>query len=57
MYFTPDGHGVSLRKVLEAGIRNYEQGEPSKKPRVTQAGRKVASTVNMIDTKHTVTAV
>ncbi len=31
MYFTPDGHSVSLRKVLEAELRNYEQGEPSKK--------------------------
>ena len=53
MYFTPDGHSMSLRKVLEAEIRNYEQGEPSKKARVTPAGRKVASTVKIIDTKHT----
>jgi hypothetical protein len=43
-----DGHAVSLSKVLE--IRNYEQGEPSKKASVTPAGRKVASTVNIIDT-------
>jgi hypothetical protein len=41
----------ALRKVLEAKIRNYEQGEPSKKVRVTPAGRKL--TVNIIDTKHT----
>ena len=53
LYITQDGHGVSLRKVLEAEIRNYEQGEPSKKARVTPAGRKVASVVNIVDTKHT----
>ncbi len=31
IYITQDGHGVSLRKVLEAEILNYEQGEPTKK--------------------------
>ena len=42
IYITQDGHGVSLRKVLEAEIGNYERGEPTKKARVTPAGRKVA---------------
>ncbi len=40
IYITQDGHGVSLRKVLEAEILNYEQGEPTKKAHVTPAGRK-----------------
>ena len=53
IYITQDGHGVSLRKVLEAEIRNYEQGEPSKKAHVTPAGRKVESKVGITETKHT----
>ena len=47
MYITQDGHGASLRKVLEAEIGNYEQGEPTKKARVTPAGRKVAPRVGI----------
>jgi hypothetical protein len=42
LYITQDGHDVSLRKVLEAEISFYEQGEPFKKARVTQAGRFLA---------------
>ena len=53
IYITQDGHGVSLRKVLEAEILNYEQGEPTKKARVTPAGRKVAPKVAITETKHT----
>jgi hypothetical protein len=53
IYITHDGHGVSLRKVLEAEILNYEQGEPTKKARVTPAGRKVAPKVAIIETKNT----
>jgi hypothetical protein len=53
IYITQDGHGVSLRKVLEAEILNYEQGEPSKKAHVTPAGRKVESKVGITETKHT----
>ena len=53
MYITQDGHGVSLRKVLEAEIGNYERGEPTKKARVTPAGRKVAPKVGITETKHT----
>ena len=47
------GHGVSLRKVLEAEILNYEQGEPTKKAHVTPAGRKVAPEVGITETKRT----
>jgi hypothetical protein len=39
IYITQDGHGVSLRKALEAEILNYEQGEPTKKARVTRGGQ------------------
>jgi hypothetical protein len=53
IYITQDGHGVSLRKALEAEILNYEQGEPTKKARVTRGGRKVAPTVAITETKHT----
>ena len=53
IYITQDGHGVSLRKVLEAEILNYEQGEPTKKGHVTPAGRKVAPKVGVTETKHT----
>ena len=53
IYITQDGHGVSLRKVLEAEILNYEQGEPTKKAHVTPAGRKVAPKVAITETKHT----
>jgi hypothetical protein len=53
IYITQDGHGVSLRKVLEAEILNYEQGEPSKKAHVTPAGRRVESKVRITETKHT----
>ena len=53
IYITHDGHGVSLRKVLEAEILNYEQGEPTKKARVTPAGRKVAPKVAITETKNT----
>jgi len=53
IYITQDGHGVSLRKVLEAEILNYEQGEPTKKAHVTPAGRKVPPRVGIIKTKHT----
>jgi len=52
IYITQDGHGVSLRRVLEAEILNYEQGEPTKKARVTPAGRKVAPKVAITETKH-----
>ena len=31
IYIVQDGHGVSLRKVLEMEILDYEQGEPTKK--------------------------
>jgi len=44
---------VSLRRVLEAEILIYEQGEPTKKARVTPAGRKVAPKVAITETKHT----
>ncbi len=47
IYITQDGHGVSLRKVLEAEILNYEQGEPTNKAHVTPAGRKVAPRVGI----------
>jgi hypothetical protein len=53
IYIMQDGHGVSLRKVLEAEILNYEQGEPTKKARVTPSGRKVVLKVAIIETKHT----
>jgi hypothetical protein len=53
IYITQDGHGVSLRKVLEAEILNYEQGEPTKKAHVTPAGRKVAPKPAVTETKHT----
>ncbi len=29
IYITHDRHCVSLRRVLEAGILNYEQGQPT----------------------------
>jgi hypothetical protein len=53
IYITQDGHSVSLCKVLEAEILNYEQGEPTKKAHVTPAGRKVAPRVGITETKHT----
>ncbi len=53
IYITQDGHDVSLRKVLEAEILNYEQGEPTKKAHVTPAGRKVEPRVSITETKHT----
>jgi hypothetical protein len=53
IYITQDGHCVSLRKVLEVEILNYEQGEPTKKAHVTPAGRKVAPKVAITETKHT----
>ncbi len=51
----PDGHGVSLRKALEAEILTYEQGERTKKACGTKAGRKVAPKVSIrvTETKHT----
>jgi hypothetical protein len=42
---------MSLRKVLEAEILNYEQGEPTKKAHVTPAGRKVAPKVAITETR------
>ncbi len=51
MYITQDGHGLSLRKVLEVEIRNKEQGEPTKKARVTPAGRKVEPRMGITETK------
>ncbi len=53
IYITQDGHGVSLRKVLEAEILNYEQGEPTKKAHATPAGRNVAPKVGITETKRT----
>ena len=53
IYITQDGHGVSLRRALEAEILNYEQGEPTKKARVTKGGRKVAPKVGITEMKLT----
>ena len=50
---TQDGHGVNLRKVLEAEIGNNEQGEPTKKARVKQPARKVAPRAGITETRHT----
>ncbi len=44
---------MSLHRVLEGEILNYEQGEPTKKAHVTQAGRMVAPRVDITETKHT----
>ena len=46
-------HWVSLRKVLEIEILNYEQGKPTEKAHVTPGGRKVAPRVEITETKHT----
>ena len=53
VYVTHDGHGVSLRSVLEMEILNYEQGAPTKGSRVEPSGRKVAAAVPMVDCKIT----
>ena len=37
IYITQDGHGVSLRKVLEAEIRNYARAARAALPRRTPA--------------------
>ncbi len=53
IYIPQDCPCVSLRRVMEAEILNYEQGEPTKKAHVTQAGRKVAPRVGITEMKHT----
>jgi hypothetical protein len=53
IYIPQDCPGVSLHRVLEAEILNYEQGEPTKKAHVTQAGRKVEQRVGITEMKHT----
>ena len=53
VYVTNDGHGVSLRSVLEMEILNFEQGVPTQARRVEPSGRKAVTRVPVAECKIT----